>query len=93
MWMRLAAGYMVQAVAEQYLVFQAKRPEILREAFSWGFDEESTAVEGTDEFIVNVMFFDEEAEAPNARWEDVRQEHINAVGSGTEVETRMKPTN
>ena len=36
-WMRLAAGYMAQAVAEQYLVYRFERQDVVQEAFSWGF--------------------------------------------------------
>ena len=42
-WMRLAAGYMAQAVAEQYLVYGSQHQEVIQEAFSWGFDPECGA--------------------------------------------------
>ena len=79
MWMRLAADYMAQAVAEQYLVYKSQRPDILQEAFAWGFDESSLAAEGTDEFAINVMFFDEDAEGTNSAWEDIRDDRMRAV--------------
>lgn len=79
-WMRLAAGYIAQAVAEQYLVYQAHDPNLTNDMFNWGFDEDNTAVEGSDDYLINIMFFDEEAERANATWESIRDEHMRAVG-------------
>ncbi|KAG8529260.1 uncharacterized protein KY384_005895 [Bacidia gigantensis] len=79
-WMKLAAGYMAQAVIEQSLVYQSEEKDILQEAFQWGFDEESSAEEGTDAFLTNIMFFDEEAEEANATWTAIRDGHMRAVG-------------
>ena len=76
-WMRLAAGYMAQAVAEQYLVYGSQRQETLQEAFSWGFDPECSAEEGTDEFQINAMFWGMDAIVDG--WDRIRDEHINAV--------------
>jgi len=76
-WMRLAADYMAQAVAEQYLVYKSKRPEVLHEAFSWGFDSESMAEEGSDEWLINTMFFGEDEVVTG--WDEIRGEHMRAV--------------
>ena len=79
-WMRLAAGYIAQAVAEQYLVYQIQDPNLTKDMFNWGFDEDNTATEGSDDYLINVMFFDEEAERANETWESIRDEHMRAVG-------------
>ncbi len=76
-WMTLAAGYMAQAVAEQYLVYKSPRSELLREAFAWGFDAECAAEEGTDEWMINVMFLGEDEKV--AGWEQIRDEHMHHV--------------
>ena len=76
-WMRLAAGYMAQAVAEQYLVYGSQLQEVLQEAFSWGFDPECSAVEGTDDFQINAMFWGVDAVVDG--WDRIRDEHIQAV--------------
>ncbi len=76
-WMRLAAGYMAQAVAEQYLNYNSPRPEVLYEAFHFGFDPESDAQEGTDEWHVNKMFLGEDGVVEE--WENIRQEHMRAL--------------
>ena len=76
-WMRLAAGYMAQAVAEQYLVYSCQRQDILQEAFSWGFDPECSAEEGTDDFQINVMFWGIDAVVDG--WDRIRNEHAQAV--------------
>ena len=78
-WMHLAAGYMVQAVAEQYLVFGSKSEEVLQEAFAWGFDADCNAEDGSDEWQINAMFFGED-EVING-WDRIRDEHICAVSS------------
>ena len=78
-WMRLAAGYMAQAAAEQYLVYKSRWLDVLQKAFAWGFDDKSAAVEGTDEFMINAIFFDEEEEGANKAWEYIRDEHMRAV--------------
>ena len=76
-WMRLAAGYMAQAVAEQYLVYGSQRQETVQEAFSWGFDPECSAEEGTDEFQINAMFWGMDAVVDG--WDRIRDEHVQAV--------------
>lgn len=77
-WMRLAAGYMAQAVAEQYLVYGSQRQEVLQEAFSWGFDPECSAEEGTDDFQINAMFWG--VDTVVGGWDRIRDEHTQAVG-------------
>lgn len=76
-WMKLAAGYMAQAVIEQFLIYGAQKADILQQAFSYGSDSESTAEEGTDEFQINALFFDEDG--PLEGWDVIREEHIRAV--------------
>ena len=76
-WMRLAAGYMAQAVLEQYLVYGSRNDEIVKEAFGWGFDPDTGSEEGSDDWIVNAMFLDEEAEFES--WHGIRDEHMRAV--------------
>ena len=76
-WMRLAANYMAQAVAEQYLVYGSQRQETLQEAFSWGFNPECCAEEGTDEFQINAMFWGMDAAVDG--WDKIRDEHVHAV--------------
>lgn len=76
-WMRLAAGYMAQAVIEQYLLYGSQSDKVLNEAFAWGFDLETGAGEGSEDWIVNAMFLDEEAEFES--WQDIKHEHIQAV--------------
>ena len=77
-WMRLAAGYMAQAVAEQHLVYGSQHLETLQEAFSWGFDPECSAEEGTDDFQINAMFWGMDAVVDG--WDRIRDEHAQAVG-------------
>lgn len=77
-WMRLAAGYMAQAVAEQYIVYRSQRQEVLQEAFAWGFDSECGAEEGTDEWQINAMFWGEDEVVDG--WEQIRDEQMQVVG-------------
>ena len=76
-WMRLAAGYMAQAVAEQYLIYGSQRQEIFQEAFSWGFDPDCKAEEGSDDFQINAMFWGVDAVVDG--WDGIRDEHARAV--------------
>ena len=76
-WMRLAAGFMAQAVVEQYLVYGSTGDGVLQEAFAWGFDAECTAEEGSDEWEINAMFWGEDQVVP--RWEEIRNAHMQAV--------------
>jgi len=77
MWMQLAAGYMAQAVIEQYLVYGSRRPDVIQESFAWGFDAECRAEEGSEEWQVNAMFWNEDGAVPG--WDPIRDEHIHAV--------------
>lgn len=86
-WMRLAAGYMAQAVAEQYLVYGSRRRETLQEAFSWGFDPECSAEEGTDEFQINAMFWGTDAAIDG--WDRIRDEHVQAVSLRSNMPLRI----
>ena len=76
-WMHLAGGYMVQAVAEQYLLYGSRRADVLQEAFAWGFDADCDADEGSDEWQINAMFFGED-EVVNG-WDGIRDKHMGAV--------------
>ena len=82
-WMRLAAGYMAQAVIEQCLLYGSRSDKALKEAFAWGFDSETLADEGSEDWIVNAMFLDEEAEFES--WHEIRDEHMQAVGHDPRV--------
>ena len=84
-WMHLAAGYMVQAVAEQYLVYGSHRSSVLEEAFAWGFDAHCTAEEGSDAWQINAMFFGEN-EVVNG-WDAIRDKHMLVVGSSSVLQT------
>lgn len=78
-WMKLAAGYMAQAVAEQYLTYGSQRRELLQEAFAWGFDAECGAGEGSDGWRINAMFWGEDGAIEG--WDAIRDEQLNAVRS------------
>ncbi|KAL8663284.1 MAG: hypothetical protein Q9202_004033 [Teloschistes flavicans] len=81
LWMRLAAGYMAQAYAEQVLTCQGDRLGLLEEIFAWGMNFETSRLskKGSDESQIIQMF--------NAdsyvlrRWEDMKEEHIEATSS------------
>ena len=68
---------MVQAVLEQFITFKRQDDKILAEAFRWGFDPDTLAEEGTDDWMVNAMFLDEEEEFPS--WKAIKSEHMQAV--------------
>lgn len=89
-WMRLAAGYMAQAVAEQFLVYGSQRQGVLQEAFSWGFDPECSAEEGTDEFQINAMFWGVDAVVDG--WDRIRDEHTQALTppAGTDLQAHLE---
>ena len=78
-WMRLAAGYMAHAALEQSLVHDVPLSNALREAFAWGFDEASTAEEGSDDWQINAMFLGDDDQI--AGWSEIKDEHIRSVGS------------
>ncbi|KAK3168037.1 hypothetical protein OEA41_004483 [Lepraria neglecta] len=89
-WMRLAAGYMAQAVAEQYPIYDSERHEVLPEAFAWGFDAECGAEEGSDEWQINAMFWGEDEVVPG--WEEIRDEHMQALipPAGTDLQVHLR---
>ncbi|KAL8975576.1 MAG: hypothetical protein Q9197_000192 [Variospora fuerteventurae] len=77
LWMRLAAGYMAQAYAEQVLEYHNSRSDLLENTFRWSFDHECVAEEGSDEWLINEMF-DADANVINL-WEKIKNEHIRAL--------------
>lgn len=77
LWMRLAAGYMAQAYAEQVLVYNNDRPTLLAETFWWRYQADCSAEEGSDEWQINKMF---DADENVIRlWEDIKEEHMQAA--------------
>lgn len=76
-WMHLAAGFMAQAVIEQYLVYASKSHELLQEAFAWGFDADCAAEEGSEEWQVNAMFWGEDGAVTG--WDRIRDEYSHLV--------------
>ncbi|KAL8705546.1 MAG: hypothetical protein Q9201_001363 [Fulgogasparrea decipioides] len=82
LWMRLAAGYMAQAYAEQVLECHNDRPDLLEEVFDWGLDVGCRAEEGSDEWLINEMFTAED-QISEVRimelWNDIREEHMHAL--------------
>lgn len=86
-WMKLAAGYMTHAVLEQYFALGEHDPDVIRSTFAWGFDEQSAAEEGSEEFQINAMFFDEDKDRQVAGWDKTREDHTNAVCRERQSET------
>lgn len=78
-WMRLAAGYMAHSALEQSLRHDVRLSDALQEAFAWGFDPESTAEEGSEEWQVNAMFLGEDDEIVG--WSEIKNEHMRTVSS------------
>lgn len=78
-WMRLATGYMSHAFMEQVLACGNVGLGPLLEAFAWGFDEVSNAVDGSDEENINIMFLGEDGTLEG--WDDLREAHIRAVSA------------
>ena len=72
-WMMLAAGYMAHAAMEQYLLYGSERPDVLREAFAWGYESDCRAEDGSDEWLVNAMFCGEDEAVPE--WDKTRDQH------------------
>ena len=77
MWMVLAVGFMAQAVIEHFLDLRLRQSHVLEEAFAWGLDADAQFEEGSDEYLVNAMFFDDTGEFPE--WTEFRRDHIDAV--------------
>lgn len=78
-WMKLAAGYMTHAVMEQCFAHGELSMSVIQRAFGWGFDEQSTSAEGSDECQINAMFFDEDKDKQVGGWEKTRDDHMRAV--------------
>lgn len=77
LWMRLAAGYMAHAYAEQVLSFHDTRSGLLEEIFHWSFDPSWATEQGSDEGMIKAMF---NADKDIIRlWEDIKGEHVRAV--------------
>ncbi|KAL8771753.1 MAG: hypothetical protein Q9209_002944 [Squamulea sp. 1 TL-2023] len=76
-WMILAAGYMAQSYMEQVIVYQNKGADLLKEAFTWGYDADCRAKEDSDEWQINRMFGADESSIQ--LWESIKEEHIQAV--------------
>lgn len=77
LWMVLAARFMAQAALEQYVHYGANGPNLLLDAFAWGFDANSTAGKGSDDWEVNSMFSGEEGEVPE--WAGIRKQFMGKV--------------
>lgn len=77
LWMRLAAGFMAHAALEQCLVSDQPLQAAIKDAFSWGFDAESTAEEGSEHYQINAMFFGGEDEITG--WNEIKHEHMQLV--------------
>ena len=78
-WMHLAGEYMLHAALEDAIVFNTEQTEVISKAFLWEFDWNITAEEGSDDFIINAMFFDNEAEATNETWMQIRNQYETKV--------------
>lgn len=77
LWMRLAAGYMAHAYAEQVLSLHETQPGLLEEIFHWSFDPSQAAEQGSDERMINEMFHANKDII--GLWEDIKGEHVRAV--------------
>lgn len=86
--MRLAAGYMAQAYAEHVLSYQVNLTFPIEEAFRWGFDPDCGAEEGSDEWLINDMF-DADKDVIG-QWEEIKEEHVRAVGPNNILERRFE---
>ncbi|KAL8856918.1 MAG: hypothetical protein Q9178_006507 [Gyalolechia marmorata] len=72
-WMMLAAGYMAQSYMEQVIVYQNQRPDLLEEAFHWGYDADCRAEEAS----ISKMF--DTDESLTRLWKSIKEEHIEAL--------------
>ena len=68
-WMNLAGQFMFQTAIEQLLVHGTKDPEVLKEAFSWGWKEDRN---------VDEMFADQ-GEKEVSEWERIRSSWAGLV--------------
>lgn len=80
LWMRLAAGYMAQAFAAEFLVHGNNHQGLLEDTFQWGFDPDCDAEEGSDAWLINDMF--DADYGVLSLWEDIKNEHMRAVIPG-----------
>ncbi|MCJ1412057.1 hypothetical protein MMC19_006149 [Ptychographa xylographoides] len=78
-WMHLAASYMAEAVLEQFLCFSAADAEPIWEAFSYGFDVDSTAEAGSDELAITNMFWGGVDESEVGGWKEIKEGYLAAV--------------
>ncbi|CAL8577896.1 hypothetical protein XPA_003708 [Xanthoria parietina] len=76
-WMVLAAGYMAQAYIEQVVVYQNRSSSLLDKAFHWGYDEDCSAEQASEQRQINDMFGADESSV--RLWESIREEHIQAL--------------
>ena len=79
LWMNLAAEYITQAVIEQFVLNEKVQSDLIDIAFAWGFDEDCTAEVGTDDFLINAMFLNNETETTNPTWVTICSECKRAV--------------
>ncbi|KAI4187211.1 MAG: hypothetical protein LQ346_005540 [Caloplaca aetnensis] len=77
LWMRLAAGYMAQAFAAEFLVHGNNHQGLLEDTFQWGFDPDCDAEEGSDAWLINDMF--DADYGVLSLWEDIKNEHMRAL--------------
>ena len=70
---------MAEAVLEQYLVFGGTGPDLIRDAFAYGYDVESLAAEGSDELLITNLFRGGEDDREVVGWQGIMREHLEAV--------------
>ncbi|TKA69384.1 hypothetical protein B0A55_08681 [Friedmanniomyces simplex] len=87
-WMQMAAEFMLQAVLEQYLVFDAQGRGIAEEAFAWGLRGEGGGerMQVDDEEVdeVNDMFTDAVYETEVEGWADMKRAYLAEVSPSAE---------
>ena len=88
LWMELAARYMAEAVLEQYLIYGAEGPGVIREAFAYGFNVESIAQADNEDLRITNMFWGGENECEIPGWKNIRYEHLSAVSATPDACTR-----
>ena len=76
-WMDLASRYMAHAAVEVSLSGRMRLMDAVKEAFSWGFDPECCAAQGSDEWAINYMFIGQDGEV--AGWREQVNERIRTV--------------
>ncbi|KAI9798561.1 MAG: hypothetical protein M1833_004698 [Piccolia ochrophora] len=86
-WVDTAAGFILQAVLEQYLIYGNKGAGPLREAFAWGFNAQGQPDHNDDE-KVNAMFrCDEEATYPI--WGEIKADRLKALLPRPQIEASI----